>query len=158
MSIRGEAAVVGFHELPTQKDYAGRSALGLMAEASHGAIRDAGLRKEDIDGLIAPEGINSITVAEYMRIQPHWTTSVTAHGASGATSVIWFLKRVRFFNLVNPASGERSVMLLSWRSSIFILVSPASGVTSVIWFFERYSSVALLSFASRILASTSRPP
>ena len=87
MSIRGEAAVVGFHELPTQKDYAGRSALGLMAEASHGAIRDAGLRKEDIDGLIAPEGINSITVAEYMRIQPHWTTSVTAHGASGATSV-----------------------------------------------------------------------
>lgn len=87
MSIRGRTAIVGFHELPTRKEYPGRSALGLMADAARGAIRDAGLRKEDIDGLIAPEGINSITVAEYVRIQPAYTASMTAHGASGTASV-----------------------------------------------------------------------
>ncbi len=87
MSIRGRAAIAGFYELPTQKDYPGRSALGLMADASRGAIRDAGLRKDDIDGLIPTEGINSLTVSEYMQIQPRYTTSVTAHGASGCTAI-----------------------------------------------------------------------
>ena len=52
MSIRGRAAIVGFHEIPTLSQYGERSTHGLLAEVAHGAIRDSGLRIEDIDGLI----------------------------------------------------------------------------------------------------------
>ncbi|MEX2229794.1 MAG: hypothetical protein WEB13_09175 [Dehalococcoidia bacterium] len=34
-----------------------------VAEIARGATRDAGLRKEDIDGLINAEGTNSLTLA-----------------------------------------------------------------------------------------------
>ena len=54
---------------------------------ARGAIRDAGLRKEDIDGLITPETINSLTIAEALGMQPRYTASMTTHGASGATSI-----------------------------------------------------------------------
>ena len=55
MSIRGKAAIVGFYEIPTQKEYPDRTTFGVMAEVARGAIADAGLRKEDIDGLINGE-------------------------------------------------------------------------------------------------------
>ena len=87
MSIRGKAAIVGFYEIPTRKEIPDRSTIGLLAEVARGAIRDAGLRKEDIDGLITPESINSITVAEALGMQPRYTASMTTHGASGATSI-----------------------------------------------------------------------
>ena len=87
MSIRGQTAIVGFHEIPTAKEYPDRSTIGLLAEASMGAINDAGLRKDDIDGLIAPEGTNSITLAQALKIKPNYTASMTVHGSSGATSI-----------------------------------------------------------------------
>ena len=73
MSIRGDAAIVGFYELPTQKEYPGRSTTGLLAEVARGAIRDAGLRKEDIDGLISSEGLNSLTLGQALAIKPQYT-------------------------------------------------------------------------------------
>lgn len=88
MSIRGKAAIVGFYEIPTRKEYPGRTTMGLLAEVARGAISDAGLRREDIDGLITPEALNSITVAEVLGIKPRYTQSMTTHGASGATSVV----------------------------------------------------------------------
>ncbi|MBI2887751.1 MAG: thiolase family protein, partial [Chloroflexi bacterium] len=87
MSIRGEAAIVGFYELPTLRHYGPRSVYSLMAEVTRGAIRDAGLRKEDIDGLINAEGINSLTASQALGIKPRYTASMTTHGASGATSI-----------------------------------------------------------------------
>ena len=87
MSLRGKAAIVGFYEIPTQKEYPDRTTFGVMAEVARGAIKDAGLRKEDIDGLINGEGVNSITVAEALGIQPDYTASMTTHGSSGATSI-----------------------------------------------------------------------
>ena len=87
MSIRGQTAIVGFYELPTQRDYGGRSTTGLLAEVARGAIRDAGLRKDDIDGLINGEGINSLTVAQALGMKPRYTASMTTHGASGASSI-----------------------------------------------------------------------
>ena len=87
MSIRGKAAIVGFYEIPTRKEYPGRTTYGLMAEVARGAILDAGLRKDDIDGLIAPESLNSIQLAEALGMQPRFTASMTVHGASGAASV-----------------------------------------------------------------------
>ncbi len=87
MSIRGSAAIVGYHEIPTRRMYQGRSNWSLLTEAALGAIRDAGLRKDDIDGLICQEAFNSLTVAEYMGIKPKFTMSMTLHGATGTGSV-----------------------------------------------------------------------
>ena len=87
MSIRGKAAIVGFHEIPTEKEYPDRTTIGVLAEVALGAITDAGLRKADIDGLIAPEGLNSITLAQALKIKPTYTASMTVHGSSGAASI-----------------------------------------------------------------------
>ncbi|MDY6892652.1 MAG: hypothetical protein SVO26_02910 [Chloroflexota bacterium] len=53
MTLRGKAAIVGIGELkPTKKPPPGVTAWGLMAEAARLAIEDAGLTREDIDGII----------------------------------------------------------------------------------------------------------
>ena len=88
MSIRGQAAIVGFAETPTLRQYGERSTLGLLAEVARGAIQDAGLRIEDIDGVINREEVNSITVCEALGLQPRYTASMTVHGASGAASIV----------------------------------------------------------------------
>jgi acetyl-CoA acetyltransferase len=87
MSIRGKTAIVGFAELPTQREYPGRSTMSLLAEVARDAIKDAGLRKGDIDGLICGENLNSILLAQWLGLTPDYTASMTVHGASGATSI-----------------------------------------------------------------------
>ena len=52
MTLRGKAAIVGIGEVPTRRTYPGRTTYSLCAEATRLAITDAGLRKEDIDGLV----------------------------------------------------------------------------------------------------------
>ena len=59
-----------------------------MAEVARGAIRDAGLRKDDIDGLINDEGLNSLTLAQHLGMKPRYTASMTTHGASGASAIV----------------------------------------------------------------------
>ena len=88
MSIRGKTAIVGFSELPTLRQYGERSTTGLLAEVARDAIRDAGLRKEDIDGVINREDVNSLDLCEALGITPRYTSSMTTHGASGAASVL----------------------------------------------------------------------
>ncbi len=85
MSLRGKAAIVGIGELPTQRISPGRSMYGLCAEAARLAIEDAGLRKEDIDGLVTSEAPSGM--ADYLGIRPVFSTGVSMQGASGATSV-----------------------------------------------------------------------
>ncbi|MBI4498536.1 MAG: thiolase family protein [Chloroflexi bacterium] len=91
MSIRGRTAIVGYHEVPTLRHYGDRSSESLMAEVARGAIRDAGLRKEDIDGVINGimdgQGQNSLEISEYLGLQPRYTASMTVHGASGTASI-----------------------------------------------------------------------
>ena len=48
MSLRGEAAIIGIGELPTQRSTPGRSMLGLLGDAARIAIKDAHIRKEDV--------------------------------------------------------------------------------------------------------------
>jgi acetyl-CoA acetyltransferase len=88
MSLRAQAAIVGIGELPTQRQYPGRSVYGLMAEAARLAIEDAGLIKADIDGLICEGTPTSVQMADYLGIRPNFSTSVNMQGASGATSVL----------------------------------------------------------------------
>ena len=85
MSLRGAAAITGIGEIKPQRYHPGRTTMGLMAEASKYAIEDAGLRKDDIDGLLVVE--NPASFAEYMQIRPTYASGVTMMGASGATMV-----------------------------------------------------------------------
>ena len=86
MSLRGRTAIVGFYELPTRRAYPGRNTFSLLAEAARGAIRDAGLRQADVDGLICSE-IMPMTLAEHLQLKPRFTASMTVQGASGASSI-----------------------------------------------------------------------
>ena len=88
MSIRGQTAIVGFAEVPTLRNYGERDTLSLMAEVARDSITDSGLRKDDIDGLICPESVNSLELSEGLGITPRYTTAMTVHGASGATSIL----------------------------------------------------------------------
>ena len=88
MALRGKVAVVGIGEIPTRRSYPGRTMHGLCSEVARLAIEDAGLRKEDIDGLVTdgeePPGV----MTEYLGMRPTFATGVTMHGASGATATM----------------------------------------------------------------------
>jgi hypothetical protein len=52
------------------------------------AITDAGLRKENIDGIVTRgSDISPMDLAEYMGLQVGFCEGVTQHGASGAHTV-----------------------------------------------------------------------
>ncbi len=86
MTLRGKAAVVGIGEVPTRRLLEGRTLYGLCAEAAKMAITDAGLRKQDIDGLVTDGGAALATMAEYIDIKPNFATGVSMQGASGASA------------------------------------------------------------------------
>lgn len=93
MQLRGGAAVTGICELKPVKDAGGRTTLELMGEAAAGAIKDAGLRKEEVDGLIVtPPSEDSYfmwpsQVAEYLQLFPSYMNMVELGGASAAGAV-----------------------------------------------------------------------
>jgi 3-oxoacyl-[acyl-carrier-protein] synthase III len=69
MSLKDKCAIVGIGYTP-QGRVPGRTALSFHLEASANAIADAGLRKEDIDGLICyrsfPPASNESPVTPYL--------------------------------------------------------------------------------------------
>src|SRR5690348_13182621 len=88
MSLRGKTAIVGIGELPTRRAYPGRSMEGLCAQAARLAIEDAGLRKDDVEGLIVDgTNVTPSAMAEYLGLRPVFATGVSMQGATGATSV-----------------------------------------------------------------------
>lgn len=86
MTLRGKAAIVGIGEVPTRRLLEGRSLYGLCAEAAGYAIKDAGLRKQDINGLVTDGAAAPAMVAEYIGIKPTFATGVSMQGASGASA------------------------------------------------------------------------
>jgi acetyl-CoA acetyltransferase len=89
MTFRGEAAIVGIGELPTRRTYPGRATNSLCTEAARLAIADAGLRKEDVDGLVTRgSDVSPMDLAEYMGLHVGFCEGVTQHGSSGAHSVV----------------------------------------------------------------------
>ncbi len=89
MSLRGAAAIIGIGELPTQRSTPGRSMLGLLGDAARVAIKDAHIRKEDVDGIVTEGGTTyPATVAEYLGIKDvRFGTGSSMMGASGATGI-----------------------------------------------------------------------
>src|SRR5438445_13321390 len=98
MSIKGQAYIAGVYEHPTRKAD-DKSLAQLHAEVARGALEDAGLSKDDVDGYFcagdAP-GLGGLSMADYMgRKLGHMDTTETrgssydihvAHAAAALTA------------------------------------------------------------------------
>jgi acetyl-CoA C-acetyltransferase len=84
MSIKGKAYIMGAFEHPTRlaKD---KSVAQLHAESARGALQDAGLSKDDVDGYFcagdAP-GLGPLAMADYMNLTLRHLDSTEAGGCS----------------------------------------------------------------------------
>ena len=84
MSIKGQAYIVGAFEHPTRKA-PDKSVAQLHAESAVGALRDAGLTKDDVDGYFcagdAP-GMGPLAMADYMNLRLRHLDSTDLGGCS----------------------------------------------------------------------------
>lgn len=84
MSINGKAYVVGAYEHPLRKA-PDHSVARLHADVARGALEDAGLTKDDIDGYFcsadAP-GMGPTSMIEYLNLNPRHVDSTDIGGAS----------------------------------------------------------------------------
>ena len=84
MSIKGKAYIVGAYEHPLRKA-PDKSVAQLHAEVARGAIEDAGLTKDDIDGYFcagdAP-GANAFSMANYMNLKLRHFDTTDCGGSS----------------------------------------------------------------------------
>jgi acetyl-CoA C-acetyltransferase len=84
MSIKGKAYLVGAYEHPTRKAE-GKSVAQLHAEVAKGALEDAGLTKQDVDGYFcagdAP-GLGPLSMADYMGLKLRHLDSTDTGGTS----------------------------------------------------------------------------
>lgn len=89
-----ESAIVGINELKPVRYSDGETTLSLIAKSVIGAIEDAGLSKEDIDGLLVGPQVGETpqhvpaTVSEYLGIEPTMSNTVDLGGATGP-GMIW---------------------------------------------------------------------
>ena len=82
--IRGTASVVGVG-LSTRWEAPGRTALELRADAVHVALADAGLRLDQVDGLLTGTAMHfmpTLSVAEYLGIRPRFLDGTMIGGSS----------------------------------------------------------------------------
>ena len=84
MTIRGKAYIVGVYEHPTRKAD-DRSLAQLHAEVARGALEDAGLTKDDVDGYFcagdAP-GLGGLSMADYMGLKLRHIDTTETGGSS----------------------------------------------------------------------------
>lgn len=91
--LSGKAAIVGVGASP-QGNLPGSSSLSLAITAFKDALKDAGLKKTDIDGLLtmpgmtSPEGpLNYLRLAETLGIDPRYTGSMVMGGGTAGALV-----------------------------------------------------------------------
>ncbi len=84
MSIKGKACIVGAYEHPTRKA-PDKSVAQLHAEVAKGALEDAGLAREDVDGYFcagdAP-GLGPLSMVDYLGLKPRHLDSTETGGSS----------------------------------------------------------------------------
>jgi hypothetical protein len=84
MSIRRKACIAGAYEHPTRKA-PDKTVAQLHAECARGALEDAGLRLEDVDGYFcagdAP-GLGANSMADYLGLRPRHVDSTDTGGAA----------------------------------------------------------------------------
>ncbi len=81
MSLRMSVAIVGAAETDAVGVLPDRSAIQLHAEAAFNALADAGLTKDDIDGVLTA-GQSPVAVAEYLGIVPTYVDGTSVGGCS----------------------------------------------------------------------------
>ncbi len=93
MSLRGSVAIVGMGETPVGA-LPDRGSTELSAEAARLALLDAGMTKNDVDGLITcnpwvePHLYHAEMFSEYMQIFPRFCMTLNAGGATTLTAVL----------------------------------------------------------------------
>ena len=84
MSIRRKACITGAYEHPTRKA-PDKTVAQLHAECARGALEDAGLRLEDVDGYFcagdAP-GLGANSMADYLGLRPRHVDSTDTGGSA----------------------------------------------------------------------------
>jgi acetyl-CoA acetyltransferase len=92
MSLRNRAAIVGIGESDIGRQ-PGMTGLGLNAQAARRALDDAGLRPQDIDGLLTaytltePHFMLGTVLCEYLGLTPDFCASIVAGGATPAIMI-----------------------------------------------------------------------
>ena len=87
MSLRGSVAIVGAADTALGR-VPDRDATQLCVDAALRALADAGLRKEQVDGLVTcnsmaqPRMYHAEAIAEYLQIFPRWCMSANAGGGT----------------------------------------------------------------------------
>ncbi len=82
--LRGATAVAGIG-LTEFGDLPGRTEMEVMAEAVHNALRDAGLGKDQVDGLFVSsmgQRFHGLMAAEYLGVSPSFVDSTNIGGSS----------------------------------------------------------------------------
>lgn len=115
MTLRGKTAVVGVYEHPTR--YAPHmTPHQIMAESARGALEDAGLRIDDVDGLctanVGPIGV--IALANHLNLRPNYLdstnlggSSFVAHVAHASAAIVAGLCRTALIVYGSTAASER---------------------------------------------------
>lgn len=83
--LRGRAAVVGVAESDLGQVAPGLTHFDLMGQATARALKDAGLRKSDVDGFFCASSylpFPTLDVAEYLGIRPAYADSTNIGGSS----------------------------------------------------------------------------
>jgi acetyl-CoA acetyltransferase len=84
-SLRGVASIAGVAESRLGEVGPAVTPLDLVAEASAAALEDAGLHKDDVDGLFTASayyGMPGLNVGEHLGIRPRYSDSTSLGGAS----------------------------------------------------------------------------
>ncbi len=112
MSIKGKANIVGIFEHPTRKAD-DKSLFQLHAECAQGALADAGLGKNDIDGYFCAAGdtpgLGALSMIDYLGLKlRHWDSTDTG-GSSYLLQVGHAAEAI--------ALGKCSIALITQQSS-----------------------------------------
>jgi acetyl-CoA C-acetyltransferase len=107
MSIKGKAYIMGAYEHPTRKA-PDKSVPQIHAESAMGALKDAGLTKDDVDGYFcagdAP-GLGPLSMVDYMGLKVKHVDSTDVGGSSYILHVAHAAEAI--------ASGKCSVALIT---------------------------------------------
>ena len=79
--LRGKVAIVGADEADENGVNPNKSVLQLHAESARNALHDAGLKKDDIDGVFTA-GTNAAMLAEYLGLRPRYIDGTSVGGSS----------------------------------------------------------------------------
>ncbi len=89
-----DIAIVGVAESDEMGTVPNKSSLQHHGEAAHNALEDAGLSKNDVDGLFTA-GFSTLATAEYLGIHPEFTDNTSVGGSSFVIHVAHAIAAIR---------------------------------------------------------------